>query len=152
MLKRLVHSHFRAHPRMNAALEFDCLTRWKNWTARSWTLFFFSRLYEDIRRAVRLWLEHRAWNEYHACRALWSRHRVAGKDVQWNDEATAEFVHFSERVSLAARVSKVEFLTNRHSRLTGSEHPKERIMMLRDLCNEFIERRFSVAGTGAWKG
>src|SRR5262245_27676268 len=74
--RRLVHSHFHAHPRMNAALEFHRLTRWKNGTARSWTLFFFSRLYEDIRRTVRLWLEHRAWNEYHACRALWSRDRV----------------------------------------------------------------------------
>jgi hypothetical protein len=53
-----------AHPWMNAALEFDGLPRWENCTAGSWTVFFFSRLHEDIRRAVRSWLKHRSWNEH----------------------------------------------------------------------------------------
>src|SRR5262245_8124547 len=97
----LVHSHLGAHPWMNTALEFDGLSRRKNRSASGWTLFFLSRFHEDICRTIRSWLEHRVWNEYHACRAFWRWVQVPGKHVQWNDEAAAEFCDFSESMCLA---------------------------------------------------
>jgi len=136
---------------VNAALKLDGVSRWKNCVTGGWALLFFSRFYEDIRRAVGPRLQHHTRNKYFTCRAFWTRNGICGKHVQWKDKPTTEFCDFSERVCLAARIPKAERFANRHCRFTRSKHPTEGVLMFRELCNEFVKCRFPAAGTGAWK-
>src|SRR5262245_6716201 len=147
----LFDSQLGTHPGVNTALKLDGLPNWKNCVTGSWTLFFFSRLHEPIRRAIGLRLEHHILDNDCPCRAFRSRVRVSRKHVQWNNKPTTEFCNLSESVHLTARVPEAERLANRHIRLTGSKHPKESVLMLRNLCNEFIKRSFPASDTGAWK-
>ena len=148
---KLVDFYFGPHPGVNAALELDGMSRRENVATGGWTIFLFSGLYEDICGTVGLRLEHHTWNDHCARRAFWDRVRVARKRVQWKDEPTAEFCDLSERVYLAPCVAEAECLTNRHGRVTGSKHPKESVLMLRKLSDEFIKRRFTATDTGSWK-
>ncbi len=133
----------RAHPGVNAALEFRRFSCRERRSRHCGT-----RYYEDISRA---WgLRGQVTIRENSC-ALWPRRQVSRQFVQHRDEPATELSHPRKGVGFAATAFENQrLLGGFHLEFIGAESPSTDHLVLGEFLNELLKGDLPVADACAW--